>query len=339
MLLCNFAPRAHHHWLLQSKHSLSLEPTRSEYSSMATTLFLIVWRLLSVQLRRSDSNHQWVTIHHQCLNDLSVPIAVVFWDTSGSSDQDEAGNGVMIEQQLAGHHLTPGWAFAKRLSARCRYLVDECWQQTAAGNRVDGQDESWLPCWDTYWDDPFHQWEDINTWAGPLYLSESQVNKLSFNTTKAVIIFSMAPSIQQLPEEIPVPSIEKLAIHSSKSASEAVQIPKVEAPKVKRQIDLEGGKTDAKVRSKDHAITSLTNKSIRNTCRPGTMGRNTLHWSHSITLNMARMPTPLSKTSFRKAAKSRNSPRALALKSLASSWASLQLLERINSLFSSPSAR
>jgi hypothetical protein len=58
----------------------------------------------------------------------------------------------------------------------------------------------------------------------------------------------MAPSIQQLPEDIPVSSIEKLAINTPKAA------PAVEAPKVKRQIDLEGGKTDAKVRSAEPTI-------------------------------------------------------------------------------------
>lgn len=60
----------------------------------------------------------------------------------------------------------------------------------------------------------------------------------------------MAPSIQQLPEDIPVPSIEKLAISTPKAA------PAVETPKVKRQIDLEGGKTDAKVRLTQPLFTS-----------------------------------------------------------------------------------
>jgi hypothetical protein len=45
----------------------------------------------------------------------------------------------------------------------------------------------------------------------------------------------MAPSVQQIPEEVPSVSLEKL------------EIAKKEAPKVKRQIETEGGKTDAKV--------------------------------------------------------------------------------------------
>jgi hypothetical protein len=45
----------------------------------------------------------------------------------------------------------------------------------------------------------------------------------------------MAPSVQQLPEDIPVVTPEKVV--------GAVK----EAPKVKRQIETEGGKTDAKV--------------------------------------------------------------------------------------------
>jgi hypothetical protein len=51
----------------------------------------------------------------------------------------------------------------------------------------------------------------------------------------------MAPSVQQLPEETPVVSIEKVVPIVVKAPEES--------PKVKRQIDLEGGKTDAKVRS------------------------------------------------------------------------------------------
>jgi hypothetical protein len=50
----------------------------------------------------------------------------------------------------------------------------------------------------------------------------------------------MAPSIQQLPEETPVASLEKIIPILAKAPEES--------PKVKRQIDLEGGKTDAKVR-------------------------------------------------------------------------------------------
>jgi taurine dioxygenase/sulfonate dioxygenase len=50
----------------------------------------------------------------------------------------------------------------------------------------------------------------------------------------------MAPSVQQLPEETPVVSTEK-------AVPIVVKDPE-ESPKVKRQIDLEGGKTDAKVR-------------------------------------------------------------------------------------------
>jgi taurine dioxygenase/sulfonate dioxygenase len=49
----------------------------------------------------------------------------------------------------------------------------------------------------------------------------------------------MAPSIQQLPEETPVVSTEKVVPIVAKAPEET--------PKVKRQIDLEGGKTDAKV--------------------------------------------------------------------------------------------
>lgn len=69
----------------------------------------------------------------------------------------------------------------------------------------------------------------------------------------------MAPSIQQLPEEIPVPSIEKLAINTPKPATEAVKaVEAPEAPKVKKQIDLEGGKTDAKVSEAESQSNVLT---------------------------------------------------------------------------------
>lgn len=51
----------------------------------------------------------------------------------------------------------------------------------------------------------------------------------------------MAPSVQQIPEETPVISIEKVVPIVVKAPEES--------PKVKRQIDLEGGKTDAKVRN------------------------------------------------------------------------------------------
>jgi taurine dioxygenase/sulfonate dioxygenase len=54
----------------------------------------------------------------------------------------------------------------------------------------------------------------------------------------------MAPSVQQLPEDTPAVSIEKL------EAAKAKEVPE-ETPRVKRQIDLEGGKTDAKVYSFD----------------------------------------------------------------------------------------
>jgi hypothetical protein len=50
----------------------------------------------------------------------------------------------------------------------------------------------------------------------------------------------MAPSVQLLPEETPVGLREKFV-------PVAAKVPE-ESPKVKRQIDLEGGKTDAKVR-------------------------------------------------------------------------------------------
>lgn len=49
----------------------------------------------------------------------------------------------------------------------------------------------------------------------------------------------MAPSIQQLPEEAPTVSPQKVVPILAKDPEES--------PKVKRQIDLEGGKTDAKV--------------------------------------------------------------------------------------------
>jgi len=47
----------------------------------------------------------------------------------------------------------------------------------------------------------------------------------------------MAPSVQQLPEDAPVVAPEKVAAVMK------------EAPKVRRQIETEGGKTDAKVSS------------------------------------------------------------------------------------------
>ena len=49
----------------------------------------------------------------------------------------------------------------------------------------------------------------------------------------------MAPPIQQLPEETHVVSPEKVVPVLAKAPEEG--------PKVKRQIDLEGGTTDAKV--------------------------------------------------------------------------------------------
>jgi hypothetical protein len=58
----------------------------------------------------------------------------------------------------------------------------------------------------------------------------------------------MAPSVQQLPEETPAVSIEKLeALTVKDTPKEAPKEESKGAPKVKRQIDLEGGKTDAKV--------------------------------------------------------------------------------------------
>jgi taurine dioxygenase/sulfonate dioxygenase len=58
----------------------------------------------------------------------------------------------------------------------------------------------------------------------------------------------MAPSVQQLPEETPGVSIGKLDALTVKDTPKGApkEAPK-EAVKVKRQIDLEGGKTDAKV--------------------------------------------------------------------------------------------
>ena len=52
----------------------------------------------------------------------------------------------------------------------------------------------------------------------------------------------MAPSVQQIPEELPSVSLEKL------------EIMKKEVPKVKRQIETEGGKTDAKVQPLSNPI-------------------------------------------------------------------------------------
>jgi len=58
---------------------------------------------------------------------------------------------------------------------------------------------------------------------------------------------TMAPSVQQIPEQLPSVSLEKL------------EIMKKEVPKVKRQIETEGGKTDAKVQPLSNPI--LTSRS------------------------------------------------------------------------------
>lgn len=88
----------------------------------------------------------------------------------------------------------------------------------------------------------------------------------------------MAPSVQQLPEDIPVPSIEKLAItkEAPVEAVKEVEAPKAEepkeavkdGPKVKRQIEIEGGKTDAKVIPLSNPIFELSNDLIVPTIPP-----------------------------------------------------------------------
>jgi hypothetical protein len=92
----------------------------------------------------------------------------------------------------------------------------------------------------------------------------------------------MAPSIQQLPEETHVVSPEKLVPVSV----EALQ----EGPKVKRQIDLEGGKTDAKVRLlKFTEEPKLTLFSTLSTYQRGITVKSTLLLSHLTTSNMVKM--------------------------------------------------
>lgn len=150
----------------------------------------------------------------------------------------------------------------------------------------------------------------------------------------------MAPSVQELPVDVPVVLVEKLA--STEQVQEVKQEPKHElvqeedpenqekvaevkeeiktvTPRVKRQIDLEGGKTDAKVHSLDfassthlkpkhHSHKSTTNKnnSTLNTSQPGTSVKNTQISNPSPTSNMAKTPTQPSKTCSSKEAKSRS---------------------------------
>jgi len=120
----------------------------------------------------------------------------------------------------------------------------------------------------------------------------------------------MAPSVQQLPEETPVVASEKIVPIVAKPAEET--------PKVKRQIDLEGGKTDAKVNSFPLSRVNIDVCSTHNTSLRGITDKSILLWSFSTTLNTAKTQTPLSKTSFLKAARFRNSLQALDPRSLVS---------------------
>jgi hypothetical protein len=84
----------------------------------------------------------------------------------------------------------------------------------------------------------------------------------------------MAPSIQQLPEEIVAVLPEKLV---------NLTINK-DTPKVKRQIEEEGGSTDATACSLDRVKGSLLiPHSTHSTSQPGTMPRNILLLSLFIT--------------------------------------------------------
>jgi hypothetical protein len=62
----------------------------------------------------------------------------------------------------------------------------------------------------------------------------------------------MAPSVQEIVANIPSVNPAKL-IAIAKAKEEA---PEQETPRVKRQIDIEGGKTDAKVLSEPSKMTS-----------------------------------------------------------------------------------
>ena len=94
--------------------------------------------------------------------------------------------------------------------------------------------------------------------------------------------------------------------------------------KIKRQIDEEGGTSTAKVFSLIiYALFDINCvRSIHNTSPHGTTVKNTLHWSHSPILNMAKVPIAPSKICFPLTAPSRSSPLASAPKSLAFSSAS-----------------
>jgi hypothetical protein len=92
----------------------------------------------------------------------------------------------------------------------------------------------------------------------------------------------MAPSVQELPTEVPSVSFDKLALATK------------EAPKVKRQIEVEGGKTDAKVGISYFIYNTqcINSLSIHNTSRPGIMAKSTQPLSHTTILSVAFPPTP-----------------------------------------------
>jgi hypothetical protein len=91
----------------------------------------------------------------------------------------------------------------------------------------------------------------------------------------------MAPSVQEIvqPAEEPVVSTEKLI-------SIAKEAPKSDSPRVKRQIETEGGKTDAKVCHHSLKFRYITKfLSILTIFQLGIMARNTLHLSRLNTSN------------------------------------------------------
>jgi hypothetical protein len=116
----------------------------------------------------------------------------------------------------------------------------------------------------------------------------------------------MAPSVQELPQVVPTEHPEKLAAIVK------------ETPKVKRQIEIEGGKTDASVCPPSFPFLSLhplipfsrflllTDRSTQPTSPPGTTARNILPSSPSHTSNMAKAQIPHSKIYFHPEARSRN---------------------------------
>lgn len=59
----------------------------------------------------------------------------------------------------------------------------------------------------------------------------------------------MAPSVQEIVQDIPSVNPAKLVSSLTKEAPKD-EVVKDEAPRVKRQIEVEGGKTDAKVRER-----------------------------------------------------------------------------------------